>query len=165
MSATNLPPQPTAAQSSSKFSWFGALFGSPDFHFPQLSVRASPDSHTQVPSVLRSVSPIQYSLYASLRRPPSPSEVHWITFKEEEKKGLYVLLSRSQAGPGRNFSQPRTNLFSLSVYISLLKILPYPQNPYQPCLPPHCDISQEPLHRLLNMRCGKHKGHHQCLSN
>ena len=27
---------------------------------------------------------------------------------------MYVLLSRSQAGPGRNFSQPRTNHFFLS---------------------------------------------------
>ena len=27
----------------------------------------------------------------------------------EGKKGLYVLRSRSKAGPGRNFSQPRTN--------------------------------------------------------
>ena len=29
-----------------------------------------------------------------------------------EKKGLHVLRSRSHAGPGRNFSQPRTNLIS-----------------------------------------------------
>ena len=32
-----------------------------------------------------------------------------------EKKGLYVLLSRGQSGPGKNVSQPRTNLLSLSV--------------------------------------------------
>ena len=31
---------------------------------------------------------------------------NWV--EKKGKKGLYVLLSRSQAGPGRNFSQPPT---------------------------------------------------------
>ena len=36
--------------------------------------------------------------------------------------GLYVLLSNSQEGPGRNFSQPRTNHFFLSVLRFLLPL-------------------------------------------
>ena len=35
-----------------------------------------------------------------------------LTHYRADKKSLYVLLSKSQAGPGRNFSQPRTNTFS-----------------------------------------------------
>ena len=35
----------------------------------------------------------------------------WERDSVKGKKGLYVLLSRSQAGPGRNFSQPCTNHF------------------------------------------------------
>ena len=47
-----------------------------------------------------------------------------------EKKDLYVLVRRSKAGPGRNFSHPRTNHFFLSEHVSYSHLAGF--TPYVP---------------------------------